>query len=66
MPVEVRGAYFIGTKSEKSPTLDFFVLDPNKKVVLSKRKKAEGLIAFNATIPGQYSLIFSNLKVFPF
>jgi hypothetical protein len=31
-------------------------------VIFNNRRKAEGLFSFNATKPGQYMLVFSNLK----
>jgi hypothetical protein len=59
----MRGAYFVGSKGENYPTIDFFILDPQRKVVYSRRKKTEGIFRFNATITGAYSFIFSNIKV---
>lgn len=59
----MRGAYFVQSTQEEKPTIDVFILDPNKKVIFSRRKKIEGIFRFNATIPGPYSFIFSNVKV---
>jgi hypothetical protein len=38
-------------------------VDPNKKVVYSRRKRTEGIFRINATVEGTYSFVFSNLKV---
>lgn len=61
--VYIRGAYFAGSSSEKKPIIDVFILDPNRKVIFSRRRMQEGIFRFNATVPGTYSFIFSNLKV---
>ena len=43
----IKGAYFAGGKREKSATqIDFFILDPSKTVVYSRRKKNEGVFTF--------------------
>jgi hypothetical protein len=63
--LQIRGAYFAGSKTEGKAALDFFVLDPNKRVIYSRRKWSEGIFSINATKTGQYAFIFSNLKVFP-
>jgi len=61
----VRGAYFISESitDPKSKFIDFFVLDPNSKVIFSRRGKEEGLFRFNTTMNGTYSFIFSNMRV---
>ncbi len=45
-------------------TIDFFILDKDRKVVYSRRKRSEGLFNFNATKEGEYMFVFSNLKVY--
>jgi len=60
----LRGAYFTDSAStSKSSGIDFFVLDPDRKVIYSRRKRAEGIFSVNLTAPGEYSFVFSNLKV---
>lgn len=59
----IRGAYFLTGAAESKPNIDFFILDPNRKVIYARRKKTEGIFRFNSTIAGAYSFIFSNLKV---
>eukprot|EP00347_Sterkiella_histriomuscorum_P017556 403348884 len=60
--IYIRGAYFVGQSNGKNKFIDFFVLDPNNKVVFSRRKAEEGIFRFNTTIPGTYTFVFSNMK----
>jgi hypothetical protein len=49
----MRGAYFTGGENaDDHPEIDFFILDEMRRVVFSRRKKGEGLFAYNATKPG--------------
>lgn len=60
----IRGAYFSGNKQgQDKGTIDFFILDKDRKVIYSRRKRSEGIFNFNATKEGEYLFIFSNLKV---
>ena len=61
--VIIKGAYLVGTKDSKNPTIDFFILNPRRQVIYNRRRQAEGVFKVQATIPGQYTFIFSNLKV---
>ena len=36
--VYIRGAYFAGSNTEKKPIIDVFILDPNRKVIFSRRR----------------------------
>jgi hypothetical protein len=65
-PQNIRGAYFSGDKKfgQEKGTIDFFILDKDRKVVYSRRKRSEGLFNFNATKEGEYMFVFSNLKVY--
>ena len=38
------------------------MLDPNYKVIFSRRAHDEGIFRFNTTIKGQYTFVFSNMK----
>ena len=59
----IRGAYFVKSIStEFKSNIDFFILDPNYKVIFSRRAKDEGIFYFNSTVLGQYSFVFSNLN----
>lgn len=61
--LQFRGAYFAGSdRLSDKPVIDFFILDPSRKVIFNRRKQSEGLFSVNATKAGQYSFIFSNLK----
>ena len=41
--------------------IDFFILDPNYKVVFRRSLKDEGIFRLNTTMKGQYSFIFSSM-----
>jgi hypothetical protein len=63
--VYIRGAYFVNAPPEveyKDKLIDFFVLDPNYKVIYSRRKSEEGIFRFNTTMEGEYTFVFSNIK----
>jgi hypothetical protein len=53
----------VGSSSSKTKLIDFFVLDPENKVVFSRRKAEEGIFRFNTTMAGTYTFVFSNMKV---
>jgi hypothetical protein len=62
--VNIRGAYFTSDSTQdRNAVIDFFVLDDERRVIFSRRKRSEGIFSINATKPGEYSFIFSNLKV---
>ena len=62
----IRGAYFVGKSTTGNKLIDFFIVSPKNKVIFSRRKAEEGIFRFNTTMPGRYSFIFSNIKVFHF
>lgn len=59
----IRGAFFVGSSTTSNKLIDFFVVNPKNKVIFSTRKAEEGIFRFNTTMPGRYSFIFSNIKV---
>jgi hypothetical protein len=63
----IRGAYFVGSGGSKEAAsngnIDFFILNEERQVLFSRRKRSEGIFAINCTAPGEYMFIFSNLKV---
>ena len=59
----IRGAYFVGTSSTNNKLIDFFILDPNNRVIYSRRRKEEGIFRLNTTMAGTYTFVFSNMKV---
>lgn len=61
--VYIRGAYFVGSSSTSNKLIDFFIVNPKNKVIFSRRKAEEGIFRFNASIPGRYAFVFSNVKV---
>jgi len=62
-PIYIRGAYFVGRGTGRNKFIDFFILDPNNKVVYSRRKSEEGIFRFNTTTAGTYTFVLSNMKV---
>ena len=38
------------------------IYDPQRKVLYKRKEAAKGIILFDTTIPGEYSLVFSNFK----
>ena len=61
----MRGAFFVNAEAnikKEDRLIDFFILDPNYQVIYSKRKQEEGIFRFNATMRGQYTFVFSNMK----
>ena len=62
-PIYIRGAYFVSQSTGRNKNVDFFVLDPNNKVVYSRRKAEEGIFRFNTTMAGTYKFVISNMKV---
>ena len=51
-PVEVRLAYFASSKDLRNQEIDFFVVDPERRVIYSRRKQVEGMYRFNASMNG--------------
>ena len=61
----MRGAFFTtsppsAAKEEKA--IDFFVLDPNNKIIHFNRQHEEGIFRFNTTMKGTYSFVLANNK----
>jgi hypothetical protein len=51
--LQFRGAYFAGNIKEADKAhIDFFILNPDRKVIYNRRKQAEGIFSINATKPG--------------
>ena len=58
----VRGAFYIASDSEEK-SADLFIFDPKERIILSQRKKDEGIFRFNTTRSGIYGFVFSNFRV---
>jgi hypothetical protein len=58
-----RGMFTAGSAVEEKPLVDFYIIDPSKKIVFNARKRFESMFNIEVTEPGQYSLVFSNLRV---
>lgn len=52
----IRGAYFV----KKDKSIDFYILDPKKRVVFSRRNQHEGIFRFNTTLEGDYRFVLTN------
>ena len=58
-PTRIKGAYYVlGGSTEK--TISCIVYDPNRDVVYKRKGSAQGIILFDTTVPGEYSIVFSN------
>lgn len=49
-------------KQKDTDTIDFFILDPDYKVLVSKKNSKTGVFSFNTKMAGQYSFVISNQK----
>lgn len=61
--VYIRGAYFVTALNMRKVPIDFFIIDPLKKIIYNRRSKNEGIFRINVTTPGTYSFVFSNKRV---
>ena len=50
--VLARGVYFARGDNKEKGVVDFFVLDPKRQVIYSRRKKSEGVFSLTLTTPG--------------
>ncbi len=59
----VRGAWYVNVDdgmSDEDSKISFMVLNPKDELIVHTLDVKEGIFAFNATMKGQYSFIFSN------
>lgn len=62
--MEVKGMWMVTTDDPNvDPVISVFITDPENKLIFVKTKKSLGQFGFNSTIPGEYKIIFSNLRV---
>ena len=60
-PTTVKGAYYVmGGNKEKS--ISCVIYDPNREVVYKRALSAQGIIVFDTTSPGEYTMVFMNQK----
>lgn len=52
----IRGAYFV----QGDKNLDFYILDPKRRVIFSRRNQHEGIFRFNTTMEGDYKFVFTS------
>ncbi len=58
-----KGMFTAGSRIEQKPIIDFYIVSPSRKILYNARKKNEGMFNIPASEPGQYSFVFSNLRV---
>ena len=62
--MEVKGMWMVTAPDPNiDPIISVFITDPNNKLIFIKTKKSLGQFGFNSTVPGEYKIIFSNLRV---
>lgn len=62
--VYIRGAYFVQKSDDDNRFIDFYIYDPNDRIIFVDKKKEEGLFRFNTTKVGTYQFVFNNKKWF--
>ena len=55
--------FLAGSKSEDRPFIDFYIIGPSKQILFNARKRNEAIFSVVSSEPGQYSFVFSNLRV---
>ena len=58
-PTTVKGAYYVYAGS-KEKSISCVVYDPNREILYKRKGSPQGIIIFETTIPGEYSVVFSN------
>jgi len=58
-PTLIKGAYYIHGGAEAKP-ISVVVQDPVKNIIYKRSDEVQGIILFNSTEPGEYTIIFAN------
>lgn len=58
-PTKVKGAYYV-MGGNKDKTISCVIYDPQRNVVYKRQSSAQGIIIFDTTGPGEYTVVFSN------
>ena len=58
-PTKIKGAYYVyGGSKDKS--ISCVVYDPNRSILYKRKGSPQGILIFDTTVPGEYSIVFSN------
>ena len=60
-PTTVKGAYYV-MGGNKDKAISCVIYDPNREVVYKRALSAQGIIVFDTTAPGEYTIVFMNQK----
>jgi len=60
-PTKVKGAYYV-MGGNKDKTVSCVVYDPSRNILYKRQSSAQGIILFDTTEPGEYTVVFSNNK----
>lgn len=58
-PTQVKGAYYV-VGGNKDKTVACIIYDPNRNIVYKRVNSAQGIIVFDTSGPGEYSIVFTN------
>ena len=59
----IRGMWMVNNYDANiDPVINVFIQDPTEKTIFVKVRRSLGHFALTTTVPGEYKIIFSNLK----
>lgn len=58
-PTAIKGAYYVHGAIDARP-ISVVVQDPEKTIIYKRSDEIQGIILFNSTVPGDYTIIFAN------
>jgi hypothetical protein len=61
-PTEIKATYLTNGENKIDNPIVCIILDPNKNVVYKQASLSHDFIVFKTTEPGEYAIIFSNIK----
>ena len=60
-PTTIKGAYYVyGGNQEKA--ISCVVYGPNREILYKRKGSPQGILIFQTTTPGEYSIVFSNFQ----
>ena len=60
-PTTVKGAYYV-VGGNKEKVIGCVIYDPNREIVYKRQASPQGIIVFETTDPGEYTIVFHNNK----